>query len=88
MSKERGIVIIGAGFTGRTMAAEILVANKLYSNVVVVDLNEKVQEKQSLEEILQRGRPIKIKASPPMQEFFTDKPKKPKFNPKTGKVKY
>jgi hypothetical protein len=72
--------------------SQIIASHNLQNDVQVIDLNKFSHEEtlKILHEIYpeEKQAPFKFKCYKPMAECFIEKPKKPRYNPKTCKVKY
>jgi hypothetical protein len=94
--KNKKILIIAHEDFGKTtcLASEIIVAHKLPTDTKVINLNETSLEKakKTLEELypdeLKKQTEFIIKPIEKFKEPFIERPRKPKYNPKTGKTKY
>lgn len=95
---KKSILLIAHVDHGKTTLSEamaVALAEKGLSekDVIIIDTDLSFEEvKKKFEEVYleEKAKPIKLelKAYEPMSECFIDKPKKPRYNPKTGKTKY
>lgn len=96
MKNNKAVLVIGYVGIGKTTlrAAEIVAMHNLPKDIVVVDLNELSPEeaRKKIDEVYpeEKQKPFRFEIKPyePIANCFIEKPKKPRYNPKTGKTKY
>lgn len=86
---KKGIIIIGIGIALEKARLAALQMGEKVIDMNILSVEEAQRKLEEIERVYPKNEPIILKACPPMPECYADlRPKKPRYNPKTGKTKY